>query len=63
MDGACTSETVGSYEATCHIPMTDWRRLIRVCSHDASYASSFSASDLSMAGENKHASILGLMFI
>lgn len=33
MDGACTSETVGSYEATFHFPMTDWRRLIRVYVH------------------------------
>ncbi len=30
MDGACTYETVGSYEGTFHIPITDWRRLIGI---------------------------------
>lgn len=33
MDGACTCETVGSYEATFHFLMTDWMRLIRVYVH------------------------------
>lgn len=47
MDGACTSETVGSYEGTFHIPITDWRRLIGICSQHQ-LNSFFPAKDLSM---------------